>query len=380
MLLCLPLAIIYALEFALPWDTFTFRTWEAIQVSDRFCDLFGSGVRRIMAWTTLPGPFAPSITFHKVETGDLGHHTAFAIPRDVVWQTDNDGFRKTPRDAARPRVVIVGDSETVGTGLTQEDTLAEVLQREYDLSAYPFAPYDLQDYLRYPRWKEQPPEFVVYESIERYSLDPIPVPRMDGPPAYRPIESPPLQQLEIVWNRIQRLMSIEYLHAQVNGRKQPIERQGVLFLQGENVGHLQKPQQIESVVKSLEAYAAILQKRGSRLAVLIVPDKENTYAGLFPGGPPRRLISRLRTELRHTNVGWVELETDFVLSRQAGQAPHQRDDTHWSAHGVRLAARNLAEWTRGDGRRLPTVGRDRDEDPRRRSSIGTDATIKSPQD
>ena len=342
-LLCLPLALLYALEILLPWDTFAFRTWEAVAVSRRLYDLIGLRHLRIPARTTLPGPWVPSITFRKVETGDLGHHTPFAIPREVVWQTDEDGFRTTP-DKTRPRLVIVGDSETVGSGLSQEETLAEVLRREHGISAYPFAPADLQAYLSYPRWNEEPPPYVVYEHIERYAREGLAPPNANAPPIHRKFDNHLLQEVEIALNRVQRLVSIEYLQALVNGRKPPIERQGILFLQGEDSGPEPQPQQIETMVKSLQAYAAILRNRGTQLAILVVPDKENTYADLLPGAPGRSFMSQYRCELRKADLVWIELETDFVAAREQGQAPLQKDDTHWSAHGVRLAAHNVAQW------------------------------------
>ena len=89
-----------------------------------------------------------------------------------------------------------------------------------------------------------------------------------------------------------------------------------------------------------------MRKRGTRLAVLVVPDKESTYADYFPNLPPRTFISRYRAAVQNAGLVWIELESDFLESRRQGQEPQQGDDTHWSAHGVRLAARNLAQWIR----------------------------------
>jgi hypothetical protein len=342
-ILCLPLALLYIHELLLPWDAFCFRTWDAVAVSRRLYEVVGLGPVHMPARTTLPGPWLPRISIRKVETGDLGHHTPFGIPRQVVWQTDEDGFRISP-DKTSPRLVIVGDSETVGTGLSQEETFAEVLRREQGIPAYPFATADLQTYLSCPRWNKEPPPYVLYERIERFARDGVEPPKENAPPTHRKLNNRLLQEVEVALNRMDRLISIKYLQTLLNGRKPPIERQGILFLQGEDDGPEPQPPQIEAWVRSLRAYAEILRERGTQFAILVVPDKESTYADLLPDAQPRNFLSRYRSEVQRSGLNWIELEADFVASRRQGQEPQQADDTHWSAHGVRLAARNVAQW------------------------------------
>ena len=71
---------------------------------------------------------------------------------------------------------------------------------------------------------------------------------------------------------------------------------------------------------------------------------DRQLADLLPNAPDRKLISLLRTALQGSRVTWLELERDFAAARRAGRDPQQLDDTHWSAYGVRLAARNIAAW------------------------------------
>jgi alginate O-acetyltransferase complex protein AlgJ len=343
LVLCVPWALLVALDLSLPADAFTFRTWEAVAVSYRLYYLAGLGPLRMPMISALPGPFVPALNYNKVEEGDLGHHTIYAVRRPAVWTTDDFGFRIRP-GITRPQVVIVGDSEVVGTGLSQEDTLAEVLLREYGISAYPFAPATLADFLADARLSASPPRYLILEGIERNVVEELRSVQLSATPPPRAIAATWLRSLEIALNRVQRLNMVAYFQTLINGRRAPLARRNVLFLRGEENPPSSAPDDVEAVVRTLDSYAEVLGKRGVQLAILIVPDKENTYADLLPNAPDRRLISLLRTALQGSRVTWLELERDFAAARRAGRDPHQLDDTHWSAYGVRLAARNIAAW------------------------------------
>ena len=76
----------------------------------------------------------------KIEEGDLAHHTRFAIKKKVKWMTDRYGYRKQNTDRKKHEVVIIGDSNIAGSGLTQEEILSEVLEEQLKDSVYPYAP------------------------------------------------------------------------------------------------------------------------------------------------------------------------------------------------------------------------------------------------
>jgi hypothetical protein len=146
--------------------------------------------------------------------------------------------------------------------------------------------------------------------------------------------------------RLDHFTSLAYLRKTLSGRNPPIERHGVLFLEGAEVHSEPTSSEIETSVESLKAYEQILRKRGTQLAILVVPDKESTYADYFPELPPRTFISRYRSAIQKAGLVWLELESDFLEARRQGQEPQQPDDTHWSAYGVRLAAQKVAQWIR----------------------------------
>lgn len=141
-------SIVYAIElFLLPINFFTFRVWEAL-VAQRFYS----------------GHFYPNMKISMLEVGDLGHHTPFAVKKRVEWETDRYGFRKHDSGVNRYRVVIIGDSNIDGSGLTQDDTLFEVLGRRLKCGVYPFTNGNI---FTSERFRDNPPEVVILESIER---------------------------------------------------------------------------------------------------------------------------------------------------------------------------------------------------------------------
>ena len=133
--------------YVLPINFFTFRLYEALKVEK-----------------ILPGSFYPNMKVSMVETGDLGHHTKYAVKKNVEWETDRYGYRKKDTGVNRYQVVIVGDSNVVGSSLNQPDMISEVLERRLKISAYPFTG---DDFLNTKRFIDNPPDIVILESIER---------------------------------------------------------------------------------------------------------------------------------------------------------------------------------------------------------------------
>ena len=126
-LFLLPFVLAIGIElFILPIDFFTFRVWEALVI------------RKYR--NSLPGQFYPNMEVTKIEEGDMAHHTKFAYKRKVKWITDRYGYRKQNTNRSKHQVVIIGDSNIAGSGLTQEDILSEVLEKKLKVGVYPLSP------------------------------------------------------------------------------------------------------------------------------------------------------------------------------------------------------------------------------------------------
>ncbi len=147
--------------FILPVDFFTFRVWEALRV--RKFELL------------LPGPFYPDTRVSKEEEGDLAHHTPYAVKRKVVWVTDAHGYRNEDSGRFPYEIVIVGESEIVGNGLTQDEILSEVLERRMNTGVYALAPGSMNSFLRQGRFAGHPPRVLILARPERLIID---LPRM----------------------------------------------------------------------------------------------------------------------------------------------------------------------------------------------------------
>ncbi len=346
LLVALPLAALLVVEALLPIDAFTFRAWEALEVRSRLVD---TRAVRLFPWTTLPGPFLPDARLALVEQGDLGHHTPLAQHRFVSWVTDAWGYRASPA-GADPELVLVGDSEVVGTGLDQDETIAEVLRTGHGLGAYPYAPSNLAAFFADRRFSERPPRFLVVECVERQVLEDyrvLPVLRPKPRPV-RLVESAPLRAFETAWNRLSRLAALGYLRARINGRPPPVARGDLLFYRGLEDAAAPDPARVGAAADTLAQLSAQARARGMRFAVLVVPDKETIYADLFGAARPP-LLAALRRELEARGVEAIDLEGPFLAARARGEPPYLGDDTHWSASGVRVAGALVAAWAGSPG-------------------------------
>ncbi len=154
-LFLIPFVLAIGIElFVLPIDFFTFRVWEALVIRK---------YRNI-----LPGEFYPNMEVTKIEEGDLAHHTKFTYKRKVKWITDRYGYRKQNTNRIKHEVVIIGDSNIAGSGLTQEDILSEVLEKKVKGECLSYIPCQLRYFLKRKEVQEDPPDIVIISSVERF--------------------------------------------------------------------------------------------------------------------------------------------------------------------------------------------------------------------
>ncbi len=330
-----PFAIVAGLElFVLPLPFFAFRVWEAAIVKDDR--------------SRLPGFFYPNLRLRKTEEGDLGHGTELAVKKDVVWVTDAFGYRN---DAARfddIDIVVVGDSQLVGSSLTQGDIFTAELEKLTGRHVYAMATAGVASFLLDPRFELHPPRIVVFEQSERtlFRLQPIgKLPRIENPgeALADPVFDPFWQRLWVFHDRAMNLTVLEMLRA----RLLPVDR-GVVrsprgsmlfscdFREEEPDGNL------DATADLLVGYQRALRERGIPFGVMPVPDKETVYFQNLPTPRRRASLARLTERLRTRGVPVIDLDRAFA-DHVATNGPdreliYQLDDTHWSPAGVRLAA------------------------------------------
>ncbi|HEY3276715.1 MAG TPA: hypothetical protein VGJ94_08850 [Syntrophorhabdaceae bacterium] len=348
LLFLVPFAALLAIEiFLLPIDFFTFRVWEALKTDSMS--------------KYLPGYFYPDMSVTKVEEGDLGHHSVNGVKRRVEWRTDRGGYRNS-WPASECGTLIIGDSNGVGTGLTQEDTPARALARELGAKVYSFAPGSVNAYLKEQRFLDHPPSLVILLSIERQVVTLRPVKKeLVSPSAFERqlirarslmSENRMVEKVAIPVDRAFKAIMLHYVRAEIRrnlslstpGGGKGEGQKRVLFLPPGLFGHEVPEALLKESVKVIAGYRDAFERRGVRFLFLPIPDKENIYHDLVPLKEKPLFLTRLVPALRKEGIETVDVLNAFEGTyRENGPELYLSDDTHWGAEGVRIAARLIKQ-------------------------------------
>jgi alginate O-acetyltransferase complex protein AlgJ len=348
-----PFFIMIGIElFLLPIDFFTFRVWEALLIKE---------FRSI-----LPGHFYPRMEITKLETGgDLAHHTPFAIPKKVKWMTDRYGYRKEDVKGIKPQVVIVGDSNIAGHGLTQKEMLSEVLEDRLKVPVYPYAPVgSINSYLKNLRFQKNPPKVVIVSLIERDILK-MPFPkrsqrRQDFLPFYewrdKTKQTRWVQKVGVLLDRFFKMNMLNYARARIRSMAvmdfhyYPSKFGPMFFVQGEAANKEVSNEDFHRAVKTIEAYDQVLKGKGIRFIFLPIPNKENIYHDCLPNRRRPIFLEKLIQELKSRNIETVDTQKAFEGEyRRNGILLYFLDDSHWNGKGVQLAAEFTVKLIEGKG-------------------------------
>ncbi len=351
LLICLLLDI--SLRFVPP-GLIAFRAWESVR-------LFATG----------SGPFIPDSVYRNMQSsGDLAglaNLPHFRQYHEEVFSTDAAGYRNRG-EISRPfdGILFVGDSFTVGSGVSDSQTLSEQVNhisgcRVYNGALTPNI-WELIEHLQMTRG------LVVWEQSERFPL-PLPivseqrwkrqsVRRAFGErrsemwrkiyqyaislKTYSPLEILSgravklLQNGEIFPNPYRNEVAVKKLR---NGRE-------ILFLSSE-VENDERDRATDPVF--FVQLQENLQKRGIRLLVLLVPDKYSVYQDLLSSAPPavvrQKFLDVVEQRLIASRVPVLNMTQDFHKQAEAllarGQYLYWLDDTHWNADGIHEAAQAI---------------------------------------
>jgi len=327
--------------FVLPIDFFAFRVWEALIIKE-----FHS---------ILPGHFYPRMEITKLETGgDLAHHTPFAIPKKVKWMTDRHGYRKKDSEGIKPQVVIVGDSNIAGQGLTQEEMLSEVLEDQLKVPVYPYAPVgSINTFLKDLRFKKDPPKIVIISVFEGHILH-LPFPKLPQKREWllslyewrdKIKQKRWVQSMGVLLDRLSKMNMLNYARARIGymairGFSQFPSRFGpMLFFMGEEANREVSDEDFRKTVKTIEGYDYVLKKKGIRFIFLPIPNKENIYHEYLPNSRRPIFLEQLIQELKSRNIETVDTQRAFEDEYQNHSTLlYFLDDSHWNPKGVHLAA------------------------------------------
>lgn len=334
----------WVVELLLPINFFNFRLQEALSVN-------------ILDYI-LPGPFYPNIKISMVEQGDIGHHTKFAVKKNVEWQTDRYGYRKADIISGKYKIVIVGDSETAGVRLTQKDMLSEVLEKRLGVGVYPLAPANINTFLYSQRFINYPPDIVILECIER-DITILPEIETSNKALNISWQEKYLkwllsknQSIAISLDRLSKNAMYRFLWARAKeGIHRIVEEfsppklpgnnsaTNMLFYQGVVANKDVPAEEIDRAVRIIKSYEEAINKRGMRFIFLPVPNKENVYYDLLPGKKKPVFLEQLISRLKSQGIEAVDIEQTFEKARQENNTLlYHTDDSHWNAEGVKLTA------------------------------------------
>ncbi len=333
-LLALPFILWPLVEvFVLPMNFFTFRIWETISVNSM----------RVMS-----GPFYPNVHMQMEEEGELAPRTPFAQKRKVEWYTDPYGYRN--RDTEND-VLLIGDSNITGAKLSQEETLAEVLEQQLGRNVYSFAPATMNRFLATDRFQENPPKLVIVSSIER-RVPELPAVGENGIGSrIRNFtgnligSSSFLTSAAVAADRISKLALYRRTLAEIDraaGNRQYISYNDEFFMEGELANRDFSEEELDRIADVLEGYRDVLHARGIHFVFLPIPNKENIYHNLLPNRKEATFLPQLLRRLEERGVAYVDLQPTFKELYQEQQVQlYPVDDAHWNEVAVQVAAQLL---------------------------------------
>lgn len=351
--LSIPTLCLLSVAAALPINVFNFRSWEALRPS----------------YLPFSGVFYPNHELNMIEVGDLGVRTPYAVERPVSFVTDRFGYRHRSRDGERFDGIVIGDSFTAGSGLTQDDTLTEMLVAEHDLHFYPLAPLQTEPF-DYPNainvMGGTDPEILIYEIAERTldgrlsrlncTQDTVPIPPQTSTLGSKGRNDPDMNYATI--DRMLRhfLYFRNYVIAQMTEPQVPIvSTRGMLFYEPA-VAPQTNLDMIADYAERLAGCSQWFARREVRFVFMPIPDKEWLYFDEIPADvrgaltveARRAFLVQVIAASRARGVETIDLTTDYLAARASGVEVYQLDDTHWSPEGVRIAARSIAALLEGE--------------------------------
>ncbi len=352
---------------ALPPDRYSFRVWEAMRTR----------------W--VPSPFRPGARYHRDDVygnlaalGNLPEHREY---RAQTFTTDALGYHNPPglADTGAVAAILFGTSQSAGAEVNDGETLSAQLTERMGRLVYNAAAGDLGlgqmralarrlgveqglVILEPPETADLPPMITVPPGL---AVGPCPavLRALDRPAACRrlgrlamDVRVSPLQifaqrALKAIQN--DRLLPNPYAGIVLRARL----RNGadMLFLPEERV-RFHEARTEEPLVRYVSWLNGKLRADSLHLLVVLVPKKFTVYAPLLQ--PPEAGVdhaaayhARVERRLRGAGIAVVNLTEPFRAAAaagvDAGEYIYWRDDTHWNAAGIAIAAAEIARvWGR----------------------------------
>jgi hypothetical protein len=365
--------------------------WLALGAGDWFMRFHWYGWHQTFIWRPFKAAQGPRPPLQVIELppsrgGDLTHlvgipraEAEFADERGpAIERSDEFGYRNAPPTTNTWYPVIVSGASYMDAGHPMTNMFAARLADNLGVPVYnhaypgrgPF--FGLNRLLEDARFNERPPKVLVWGIVERevggdafdgmayqlrnlgrYSDEGGAKPYFDWT-AFQPRRlkkslpnTSALAQLSAkIWNQV-RYATLGWLTPDVAVSDGTVEGRRFLFYTPAVTALKWTPKErrAEAVIAAIEELDLYLKRRGVALLIVLVPDKEQVYRELLPSRlnnpsspiPPSCLLD-LEAGLAAKGIRVVNMLEPFEARAAAGAMLYLRDDTHWNAEAIAMAA------------------------------------------
>ena len=302
------------------------------------------------------------------EIGDLGYATwveSLQAPRETIFTTDIWGLRNA-RTLDWAPVVVLGDSFTVGSGVSDSETIPSRLEALLGVPVYNYgipranspAYYD-----RDARFVRRPAEVVVFAPNQR-NLKPGAFASVEGGPRSATLDAGPLtraaDELRGMLSVVERdnglgraarylVQGVRYwVWGDVPGQLVATADGGpVLLATPEVLDLVRTPEQrgVDAYLQSLVRFSATLETRGTRLVFVPLPDQAHLYPELYPPHVRARFYQPSTLDVviaRARSLGIATIDVRESLHSNRQPYLYLRDDTHFDARGLEIIAHEIS--------------------------------------
>lgn len=321
-LFIIPIIGMLSAEIFLPVDTFTHRPWEAL--------LFRSN-------NTIY--FYPNQQINSKSVGDLCHHTPFAIKKNENWITDKLGYRNNTF-IKQADVLIIGDSFIVGSSITQDSTITNLLSKKINSEVYNISPAGFEDFIDLLESDViKKPKTIIFSLVENSIPLPLKVSK-------KKIFREKVTSTEIIKDKLQRLYSIKFLNSRMCGKKGEGVRgktdTTMFFLNGEKQNY--HNDKVYAIANTIRTYKTFCDSLGVKFIFLPIPNKETVYYDKIPLAIQPNYLFKLDSVLREYQIETLNTLKLFNNHRKLNSSIiYHLDDSHWNATGVELVSKKILD-------------------------------------
>lgn len=352
------------------YDRVAFRAWEAM--------IRGRP-------TGLGGMLAPNRRYTNDRSyGDLaamGNYPSLRQYRREVFTTDEFGMRNRPAARSKPwGGILAGTSFSLGSGVNDDETLSERLGQILDTPIYNAARGDIGNEQQLRKMLERlglKAGFMVLDITDGAPLPSVSDlrPEQEGVPSdeWEARFGPRTREFHMIRNTLRAWLAQSPLKLTIYQGFKRIEDDVILpnrfadlvvreelsngdpvLLATFQIRTLYSPPAIADATGFCRGLATMLRRYHMDLLVVLIPSQYRIYGPLLRHPGERfgtdPILEGIESGLRAGGVPVINLTPVLTAAARDGLAAHRyiyfRDDTHWNAQGIALAATALASKVR----------------------------------